>query len=129
MNQAYNNDTISTIFNSLSPIKYTIIECLLVILYFNFLSVLYNVCNLIFNKRILSFLTIILIILLGFSLGTGFIRKILFTSNLFIMNSELNEVINGTYIIYKFVYWFVLIIITYFIGLFLVKKRDNAYGK
>lgn len=104
MNQAYNNDTISTIFNSLSPIKYTIIECLLVILYFNFLSVLYNVCNLIFNKRILSFLTIILIILLGFSLGTGFIRKILFTSNLFIMNSELNEVINGTYIIYKFVY-------------------------
>lgn len=125
VNLAFDDDTVKLITKSLTPISYVFITNVLVMLYFYFISILFIVFNLILKKRALSF--ILIIILNGINMAFDN-NKFLFTDNIYILNSKASEITNGTYITSRLVYWIILIVLVFFIGIILTKKKDCNFG-
>lgn len=128
LNLFADSDAIKIIMHNLTPISLVLLTNLLVILYLFLISIFFIVCNIIFKKRAISFILVIVLNILSTIFDTGNLSFLAFSNNIYIINSGLNEVTNGTYIISKFIYWLVLIILMYFIGFILTKKKDCNYG-
>lgn len=129
VNSSYNNEAVKLITQKLTPISLVLITSLLIVLYLFFISMFFIVCNIIFKKRAVSFILVIVLNALSMAFDIGKLSRFSFTNNIYIMNSGANEVANGTYIIAKLGYWFALIIFMYFIGNILTKKKDCSYGE
>lgn len=123
LNQSYAQQAVNIIRENLSPLSYTLILCGLSSLYLFFISIVFNICNLIFKQRALSFIAVISINILNMAIDSGNLFKFSFTNNIYILNASVSEVNNSTYIVSRFLYWIVLIMIMYIIGAVLTKKR------
>ena len=129
LNQSYVEPAVNIVRKNLSPLSYTLILCGLSSLYLFFISIVFNICNLIFKQRALSFISVISINILNMVVDSGTLSKFSFTNNIYILNASVNELNNGTYIVSRFLYWIALIVIMYIIGAVLTKKRECDYGK
>lgn len=125
VNLAFTDDTVKLVTESLTPISYVFITNILVMLYLFFISILFIVFNLIFKKRTLSFILIIILSAINMAFDNS---KFLFTDNIYILNSKASEVTNGTYITSRLGYWIILILVVSFIGFILTKKKDCSFG-
>ncbi|EOU2101354.1 hypothetical protein C0L85_09125, partial [Clostridium perfringens] len=125
INLDFANDTVKLVTESLTPLSYVFITNIFVMLYLVFISILFIVFNLIFKKRALSFILIIILNGINMAMDNS---KILFTNNIYILNSKAIEVTNGTYIISRLCYWIILILLVSFIGFVLTKKKDCNFG-
>ena len=125
VNLALNEDTVKLVTDSLTPISYVFITNIFVMLYLVFISILFIVFNLIFKKRALSFILIIILNGINMAIDNS---KLLFTNNIYILNSKAIEITNGTYIISRLCYWIILILLVSFIGFVLTKKKDCNFG-
>ena len=117
VNLAFTEDTIKLVTETLTPLSYVFIT--------NIFVMLYLVFNLIFKKRALSFISIIILNAINLTFDTS---KFLFTNNIYLLNSKAIEVNNGTYIISRLCYWIILILLVSFIGFVLTKKKDCNFG-
>lgn len=125
VNLAFTDDTVKLVTESLTPISYVFITNILVMLYLFFISILFIVFNLIFKKRALSFILIIILNAINMAFDNS---KFLFTDNIYILNSKASEVTNGTYITSRLGYWIILVLVVSFIGFILTKKKDCSFG-
>ena len=129
VNLSYDNEIVKLITQKLTPISLVLLTSLLTILYLFFISMFFIVSNIIFKKRAASFILVIILNALSMAFDVGNLSRFSFTNNIYIMNSRVNEVTNGTYIISKLAYWFIIIILVYFIGNILTNKKDCSYGE
>ncbi|ADY55183.1 hypothetical protein Sgly_0832 [Syntrophobotulus glycolicus DSM 8271] len=129
VNLSYDNEVIKLITQEITPILLVLITSFLTMLYLFFISMFFIVCNIIFKKRAVSFALVIILNALSMAFDAGNLSRFSFTNNIYIMNSRVNEVTNGTYIISKLAYWFILIVLIYIIGNKLTKKKDCSYGE
>ncbi|WP_283719506.1 hypothetical protein [Clostridium perfringens] len=125
VNITFNENTVKLVTESLTPISYLFITNIFVMLYLVFISILFIVFNLIFKKRAISFILIIILNGINMTIDNS---KFLFTNNIYILNSKAIEVTNGTYIISRLFYWIILILLVSFIGFVLTKKKDCNFG-
>ncbi|EPB8177166.1 hypothetical protein ACRTAQ_003151 [Clostridium perfringens] len=125
INLDFADDTVKLVTKSLTPISYVFITNIFVMLYLVFISILFIVFNLIFKKRVLSFILIIILNGINMAIDNS---KLLFTNNIYILNSKAIEVTNGTYIISRLCYWIILILLVSFIDFVLTKKKDCNFG-
>ncbi|XZH62472.1 hypothetical protein ACSW8Q_16030 (plasmid) [Clostridium perfringens] len=125
INLDFADDTVKLVTKSLTPISYVFITNIFVMLYLVFISILFIVFNLIFKKRVLSFILIIILNDINMAIDNS---KLLFTNNIYILNSKAIEVTNGTYIISRLCYWIILILLVSFIGFVLTNKKDCNFG-
>lgn len=125
VNLAFADDTVKLVTESLTPISYVFITNIFVMLYLFFISILFIVFNLIFKKTALSFILIIILNGINMAIDNS---KFLFTDNIYILNCKANEITNGTYITSRLGYWIILILLVFFIGVILTKKKDCNFG-
>lgn len=125
----YSSEVIKLIMEKLTPLSLLLITELLIILYLLFISLFFIVCNIIFRKTALSFISVIVLNGLNITFHTGALSEFSFVNNVYILNSSISDVTNGTYIISRLFYWFILVILMYFIGDILTKKKDCNYGE
>jgi hypothetical protein len=53
--------------------------------------------------------------------------KFNFTSNIYLLNSNLIPIDNGMYILFRIFYWFLVILFLYTIGILLIRKTDFKF--
>lgn len=129
INLSYSNETIKLIVQKLTPISFVFITSLFTALYLFFIAMFFIVCNIIFKKRVVSLILVILLNALSKAFDSfGTIAKFSFSKNIYIVTSSAYEVTNNTYILFRLAYWITLIILMYFIGNILTKKKDCSYG-
>ncbi|GKX68177.1 hypothetical protein [Inconstantimicrobium mannanitabidum] len=129
VNQSYYSEVINNIKANLTPVEYVSILVLFTTLYLFVISMVFNICNLIFKKRVISFIIVIILNMLNMVIKSGGMADISFVSNIYILNAKLSEVTNGIYIISRCMYWIILIFLLYICGLILTKKRECIYGE
>ena len=131
VNLMYTEDIIRIITLKLSPFSYVMYSNLLIVLYLSFISMIFVVSNIIFKKRAVSFILVIILnaISMILEIVNSPISKLSFAKNIFFITASRSEINNGTFIILRIVYWVLLITITYFIGNLLTKKIDYNYGE
>lgn len=123
------SEIVELITQKLTPLLFVLITNTLIILYLFLMAVIFIVCNIIIKKRAVCFLLIIVLNGISRVLDVGKLACFSFTNNIYLLTSPLNQVNNNTYIILKFIYWIVLIILMYFIGIILTKNKDCNYGE
>ncbi|KLU62472.1 hypothetical protein CEB3_c12070 [Peptococcaceae bacterium CEB3] len=129
VNLSYANQVVKLITQEFTPVLLVLITDLFVILYLFFISIFFTVCNIVFKKRAVSFIFVIILDGLNMAFDSGHLSRFSFTNNIYIMNSKINEVINHTYVLSRLAYWAILIVSIYFIGNVLMKKKDCSYGE
>lgn len=131
LNLSTDANRINLILNNISPMEYTIIISLFCTLYLFTLSIILILFNMLIKKPVISLLLVVMISTTN-SIGlfdSCVLRKFTFPNNIYILNADINEIIKGSYITSRFTYWIVLIIVLYFIGFIISKKKDCIYEK
>ena len=129
INLFYSQDSVKIITQTLTPFSYIMYIDILVFLYLFCLGLVFLISNTIFKSRTIAFCTTMILILINLALdsGKGCISKLTFTNNIFFITSSYVELQNRTYILFKLLYWTLIIITLYFIGKFLNKKIDYKF--
>lgn len=131
LNLSVSKESVNIIISKLTPLSYVIYNNLFVILYLFFISTFFIVCNIIFKKKAVSFILVVILNAVSMIMEVlgNKVKRLSFASNIFFITSSQNELNNGTYIISRIAYWILLIVSLYIIGNLLTKKLDCNYGE
>lgn len=129
VNLFFSEENTQLITTKLTPLNYVVFTNNLVILYLLFIGSLFFVINLYIRKRAISFIISIIILALNLFVGSSnsIIGKLSFTQNIFFITSSYQDFQSNNYILYKYLYWVILNLITYLLGLALMRKYDYEF--
>lgn len=117
------------ICKKITPTIYIFLLNAYILLYFNVLGNIFFICNICFKKKSISFIVTISLVFLNFYMESfgGIFMKLSMKYNIYFCLSPYTEIQNNLYIIYRFIYWAVIIVSLYFIGKTINKKFDYSY--
>ena len=129
VNLIFSQENVKFLTNELSPLTYIVNLNILVICYFIFLGVSFLVINTYIKNRSLSFIIEVIIIAINMFIDSSgsIISNLSFTYNIFFITTPYEQLENGNYIVYRLIYWIMLISIAYIIGIILTKKIDYKF--
>lgn len=118
MNIFYSLDNVQVLTNTISPITYVLLTNLFVISYFFFEGLLYFVIDSFINKDGISLIIVIAINTLNRFIDSrgGIASNLSFTNNIYFITSPIEHFSNYSFILFRILYWGILIFIIYLIG-------------
>lgn len=129
----YNQEMLSYIMKTFSPLTFVLINFFFVICFFIVIGLSIFILSLIIKNKIISFSIMFfinclnIVIYIG-DLGVDFIRKISLYYNLIILSPPIGD-INAFSIVYRILYWIILITVLIIIGNIIKSKVDFYYEK
>jgi len=113
----------------ITPLDYVLFINNFVALYLLFIGLLFFVINICTRKRAISFIISIVVLSINLFVGSSnsVLGKLSFTQNIFFITSSYQDIQSNNYILHKYLYWFLLNLITYLIGLALIRKYDYEF--
>ena len=129
VNLFFEKESVNFITNVLSPFDYIIYINIFITLYLIFLGSSFCAINAYVKNRALAFILEIIMIAINMIIdsGNGIISKLSFTYNIFFITTSYEQMQNGNYILYRLLYWLILILIVYALGIFFTKKTDYKF--
>ncbi|SFD28093.1 hypothetical protein [Clostridium uliginosum] len=122
-------DSVQILTRKITPSIYVLLINLYVILYFFLEGLLYFVIDSFLNKDGLSLVVVIFINTINRffdSLG-GIIPKLSFTNNIYFISSPVENIANYSFILFRILYWFILIFTIYIIGRVRTIRSDYKF--
>lgn len=131
LNLYFTEENVKFIMNTLSPLTYIIYINIFIIFYLIFLGLTFLVVNSYIKNRSLTFILEVVMISINMIIDSsqGFISNLSLTYNIFFITTSYDQMQNGTYILYRLLYWLILILVVYTIGIILTKKIDYKFGE
>ncbi|MGL5243906.1 MAG: hypothetical protein ACRC7R_01840, partial [Sarcina sp.] len=128
LNVVFEKSILNAVISKITPLEYTLYINLFVFLNLSFLGLLFLLINIFFKKRELSLLVVLSINYLSWALDSvNFIEKFTFTKNVYFVQSTIDTLDNYKFLANRVLYWFILIILTYFIGRYFILKKDFSF--
>lgn len=122
-------DNVNILTNKITPLIYVLLINLFVVLYFFLEGLLYFVIDSFLNKNELSLIIVIAINTINRffdSLG-GIIPKLSFTNNIYFITSPVENILNNSFILFRILYWFILILAIYILGRVRTIRNDYKF--
>ena len=122
-------DSVAILTSKITPLTYVLLMNLFIILYFFLEGLLYFVIVSFLNKDGLSLIVVIAINTMNRFVDSlsGITSKLSFTNNIYFITSPVENISNYSFILYRMLYWFILILTIYIIGRVRTIRSDYEF--
>lgn len=129
INSFHLSEGIKILTTKLTPLSFVLYNNLFAIAYLFLIGLIFIVSNILFKKRMLSFVFTMAINVGSLAVDSrpGIVANLTFTKNVFVANATLEQLKNNTFITSRLLYFGVLIVSLIIIGNVLTKKLDYKF--